>query len=145
MTLDLLQHLPLDGGDRRGLREMHRVLRPGGVLLVRTNAQTLPATPPDPEHQFRRYRGRELRASLEHAGFTVLRLGRVNALLGLAEIPRDLRARRERGGSYTGLLAVTRPGPFDGPKRAWVGLEGAAMMLGIPLPLGRTYLALCRR
>lgn len=145
MTLDLLQHLPLDGGDRRGLCEMHRVLRPGGVLLVRTNAQTLPATPPDPEHQFRRYRGRELRASLEHAGFTVLRLGRVNALLGLAEIPRDLRARSKRGGSYTGLLAVTRPGPFDGPKRAWVGLEGAAMMLGIPLPLGRTYLALCRR
>src|SRR6188768_1439950 len=30
VTLDVLQHLPLQGGDRRALAEMARVLKPGG-------------------------------------------------------------------------------------------------------------------
>lgn len=145
VTLDVLQHLPLDGGDRRALAEMRRVLRPGGVLFIRTNAQTTPETPDDPAHLFRRYRGRDLRAAIESAGLQVLRLGRVNALLGLAEIPRDLRAQRAAEGSYTGLLAASRPGPLDRMKRAWLRREGRWMLAGGPLPLGRTYLAVCRR
>lgn len=145
VTLDVLQHLPLDGGDRRALGEMRRVLRPGGVLFIRTNAQTLPETPDDPVHLFRRYRGSDLKAAIESAGLQVLRLGRVNALLGLAEIPRDVRAQRQGAGSYTGLLAASRPGPMDRLKRAWLGFEGRWMLAGLPLPLGRTYLALCRR
>src|SRR5205823_5341194 len=39
--LDVLQHLPLPDGDLRGLQECHRVLKPGGILFVRSNARRL--------------------------------------------------------------------------------------------------------
>jgi len=142
VTLDVLQHLPLEGGDERALSEMHRVLRPGGVLFVRTNAQAIPRTPDDPAYSFHKYTAAELRYRLEGAQFTVHRLGRLNALLGLAEIPRELRARRPKAGSYTGLLSeVPRRGLAWRAKRAWLGAEGAVVAAGFSLPLGRTLLA----
>lgn len=42
ITQDVIQHLPLDGGDDTALREIRRVLRPGGLLLLRTNGQAFP-------------------------------------------------------------------------------------------------------
>lgn len=148
LTFDVLQHLPLDGGDARALAEIRRVLRPGGHLLLRTNAQAFPRTPDDPEHDFHRYRPGELRRKLEEAGFEVLRLSRINALLGLAEIPRALAARRREGegGSYTGILAepAGRPSVADRLKRAWLGIEGSLVAAGWRLPLGRSIVGLAR-
>jgi SAM-dependent methyltransferase len=146
VTLDVLQHLPLDGGDERALAEMHRVLRPGGHLLARTNAQAFPVTPDDPDYSFHRYEAEELRRKLDRAGFTVLRLSRINALLGLAEIPRELRANRRDGRRYHGILArpTSRPGVADRLKRRWLALEGRAIARGWRLPAGRTLIALCR-
>ncbi len=146
ITLDVLQHLPLGGGDRQALLECARVLRPGGGLFVRTNAQSFPADADDERHQFHKYVPTELRQQLDRAGFDVLRLGRVNALLGLAEIPRELRARR-RSGSYHGLLAEPRREPRwrAAPKQTWLRLEGLVVEQGGSWPLGRTMLALCRR
>ena len=145
VTLDVLQHLPLNGGDVKALSEMRRVLRPGGTLFVRTNAQAFPVTPDDPEHSFHKYRVDELEGKLRAAGFRVDRLSRMNALLGLAEIPRELKADREQRSSYHGILAT--PGGSGGAlgrvKRFWLGLEGRAAAGGIRLPLGRTILALC--
>ena len=145
ITLDVIQHLPLGGGDATALREMRRVLRPGGILLVRTNAQAVPFTPDDPTYSFHKYASGELRAKLESAGFDVLRLGRVNALLGLAEIPRELRARRTAESAYVGLLAtMPRRGVLWQMKRAWLGVEGALVAAGMSLPMGRTHLVLAR-
>jgi len=146
VTLDVLQHLPLDGGDRRSLREMSRVLKPGGHLLVRTNAQSFPIVGDDPQFNFHKYGQRELRAKLEAAGFAVLRLGRLNALLGLAEIPNALRADRGSG-SYHGLQATLRRDPpwWSALKRLWLRLEGGAVARGYSWPLGRTMIALCQR
>ena len=146
ITLDVLQHLPLDGGDVRALAEMHRVLRSGGVLFVRTNAQTFPRSPDDVEHMFRRYDPAVLESRLRRAGFRVCRFGRVNALLGLAEIPREVRARRARNTAYTGLLShAGSEGRLDGWKRAWLRLEGRMMLKGMPMPFGRTIIAICER
>lgn len=145
ITLDVVQHLPLGGGDATAMREMRRVLRAGGVLLLRTNAQAFPRTPDDPAHDFHRYEPSELRAKLEGAGFEVLRLSRVNALLGLAEIPRELRAGRDQASSYHGILGTPTGSSLSRSlKRSWLRLEGRAIRAGVPLPLGRTILALCR-
>jgi SAM-dependent methyltransferase len=146
MSLDVLQHLPLDGGDRRALAEIARVVRPGGHCFLRTNAQTIPRTADDPEFNFHKYRPEELRAKLDAAGFDVIRLGRVNALLGLAEIPGDLRARRDRH-AYHGLQATARREPawLWSAKRGILRIEGRAVIHGLSWPLGRTIVALARR
>ena len=145
ITFDVLQHLPLAGGDRRALREMHRVLRPGGWLLIRTNAQAIPYSADDPTYSFHKYKSAELLEKLETAGFDVLRLGRVNALLGLAEIPRELAARVRSKGGYAGLLAtVTQRGITWHVKRAWLRLEGSLVAAGFSLPFGRSHVVLAR-
>lgn len=144
ITLDVLQHLPLGGGDLSALRETRRVLRAGGHLLIRTNAQAFPRTVDDPVYNFRKYRPEELRARLESAGFRVHRLSRINALLGLGEIPRELRARRQEGSGYHGILTPGRPatGWFGDLKRRWLRFEGSLVATGWRLPFGRTLLAL---
>ena len=145
VSFDVLQHLPLDGGAAQALGEMRRVLKPGGHLLLRTNAQSFPRTADDPAYDFHKYTPGELRACLTAAGFEVRRLSRANALLGLAEIPRELRARR-RGNGYQGLLASagTRWTRISDAKLRWLRLEGSLVRRGIVLPMGRTIVALCR-
>ena len=145
LCLDVLQHLPLDGGDRRSLAEMRRVLRPGGIAFLRTNAQAFPATTDDPIHQFHKYRTDELRSKIRLAGLEPVRISRINALLGLAEIPRELRMRDREGSGYHGILAAPRDGGrLDALKQAWLRGEGRLVAAGIRLPAGRTLLAVCR-
>lgn len=145
ISLDVLQHVPLGGGDETALAEMRRVLRPGGWLFVRTNAQSFPRSADDHEYQFHRYEPRELRAKLTAAGFVVRRLSRVNALLGLAEISRELRARRVQTAQYHGILATGNGHRSwtSTAKRAWLRIEGEAVRRGVRLPAGRTIVALC--
>jgi SAM-dependent methyltransferase len=146
ITLDVLQHVPLGGGDRHALSEMARVLKPGGHLFVRTNGQSFPRAEDDPQFQFHKYEPAELRARLSDAGFNVIRLGRLNALLGLAEIPRELAARGSAH-SYHGLLSQPKVGPHwrAAAKRAWLRIEGRLVRRGASWPLGRTIVALCQR
>jgi SAM-dependent methyltransferase len=148
ISQDLLQHLPLDGGDARALKEIRRILRPGSALVLRTNAQSTPRTEDDEAFQFHRYETGELRGKLMAAGFHVQRLGRVNAVLGLAEIPREWRALRASGRAYHGVLAAAPDGGpprrIDRWKRWWLGLEGRAVLRGWSWPSGRTHLAVCR-
>ncbi len=146
ITLDVLQHLPLQGGTGAALADFHRVLRPGGWLLIRTNAQAWPRIPDDPEYSFHKFRARELRDMLTAAGVRVSRLGRVNALLGLAEIPREWRGQRQGRSGYVGhLAALPSRGPGWQMKRRWLGFEGRLLAAGLSLPHGRTLLALAQR
>ncbi len=143
LTYDVLQHLPLEGGDTRALLEIHRVLRPGGTLFIRTNAQSLPYTPDDATYNFHKYASGELRHKLRSSGFHIQRFGRVNALLGLAEIPRELRARRRSGSGYSGILSTVPPSGLSWKlKRAWLNLEGRLVAAGMSVPGGRTHLVL---
>jgi SAM-dependent methyltransferase len=149
ITLDVMQHLPLHGGDRVALREMHRVLKPGGYLFIRTNVQAFPHVPDDPIAVWHKYEPDELAGKLTDSGFSVVRLSRINALLGLAEIPGELRRGRDRRhhSSYDVVTAPMRkPRAWSSAlKRAWLRLEGRAIRAGVRLPMGRSLIALCRR
>lgn len=95
ICLDVLQHVP---DDRPVLAEVRRVLKPGGVFFVRTNARGW--TPPPPGSRV--YDARALGAALEGAGLVVERLSRVNCVGSLvAEVGR-LRARRADGAGAHG-------------------------------------------
>ena len=101
---DVLQHLPA-GDDQRALAEAHRALRPGGLLLLRTNVGS-PIGGSDALH--RRYGASGLAALVRSAGFRVERhhvLHPAMALLG--------RLRSRRGGGHptgeAGLSAAIPP------------------------------------
>ena len=67
---DVLQHVDEDEVDA-GLRELRRVLRPDGVLLVRTNGGRHARRE---QADWRLYDAGSLEAELEAAGFGVLRI-----------------------------------------------------------------------
>lgn len=78
-SFDVLEHIEDDGAT---LRELHRVLRPGGTLVL-----AVPAFPilwgdqDEISHHFRRYRTPRLVAPVEAAGLTVLHTSYFNSLL----------------------------------------------------------------
>ncbi len=79
--LDVLYHRAVED-EGAALREMRRVLAPGGWLLVRVPAYRWLFSPHDlVEHGVRRYTAGTLRTLLEAAGFAVCRLTYANALL----------------------------------------------------------------
>lgn len=73
-SFDVLYHLAVTN-DEAALRECARVLRPGGLLLVRVPAYNwLRGTHDRQVHTRHRYDGHELRQKIERAGLTVFRL-----------------------------------------------------------------------
>jgi SAM-dependent methyltransferase len=85
--MDVLQHLTTAGA-AAAVAEMARVLRPGGRLLVRTNAAFGRRHVAERE-DWRLYRPETLRATLCSSGLEVAALTPVNALQALwASVPR---------------------------------------------------------
>src|SRR5580704_11182757 len=81
LSFDVLYCLE-DEDERRAIAEMHRVLRPGGSLIV--NAAALDMLKGDHSvlvSEVRRYTRKSLRLNLESAGFRVDRLTYTNAAL----------------------------------------------------------------
>jgi len=92
---DVVQHLPTDGADVRALAEMRRVLRPGGLLLVRANSRLgLGQDDAARDVDFQRYTLPELTARVQAAGFRVLRATYANALPALYASVKDWCQRR---------------------------------------------------
>jgi ubiquinone/menaquinone biosynthesis C-methylase UbiE len=81
---DVLQHLPTDGGDVAALKEIHRVLRPGGLALLRTNSRLgLPGGGDQMDPDFQRYDLGQLADKARGANFVVKRASYANVLPSL--------------------------------------------------------------
>jgi len=84
VCIDTLQHLSPAGADREGLGEMARLLRPGGMLYLRTNSalghRRLRGVDPA---RYRRYRREQLIQLVESAGLQVHRATYLNCLPSL--------------------------------------------------------------
>jgi len=151
-SFDVLVQLPRDGSDDAALVEMHRVLRPGGVAMVRAAAYEWMRSGHDEAlGSTRRYTRRGLARQAEAAGFEVVRATYANCLLfplaavhrlalrraGLREADSDVqplpRALRWAGGPLTAALrAEARL-----LRRAWARLPfGLSVVLVLRRPAG---------
>jgi SAM-dependent methyltransferase len=134
--LDVVQHLPL-GGIAQAAREMARVLRVGGVAVIRSNCggngglQLV-----------------ELIGTFANAGFNICHASRVNAVGSLAqEVRGRLRPSRHRAHPSGGGLPTTGQGGLAHPLMAAVGwLEAYAVgRLRWRLPFGHSAMLLAIR
>lgn len=81
-SFDVIVQLPQKGADERSVREMYRVLRPGGMAFVRGPAYQWMRSGHDVAlSTHRRYSLKELKGLLEGAGFRVVRATYANSLL----------------------------------------------------------------
>jgi SAM-dependent methyltransferase len=142
-TLDVLEHIDDDSGM---LAEIHRVLAPGGTLLI-----TVPAFPflwgPQDElsHHKRRYRRQELRERVESAGFELRRLSYFNMLLfpPIAAI-RALRPYRPGDQELRSDFEMTKPGRVNDLLARVFAAEGP-LIARANLPVGVSLLAVAKR
>lgn len=94
-SFDVLVQLPGEARDERAMREMHRVLRPGGLAFVRVAAyEWMKSSHDEALGTHHRYGLRELTGKMERAGFTILRASYANSLLLPAAAVRRLLLKR---------------------------------------------------
>lgn len=138
--LDVIEHIP---DERLALRELRRVSKPGGWLLVTVPAyQALWSLHDEANHHYRRYVRRTLRRVALDAGWDVLRMTSFNSvLLPPAAVVRIAQRRRRLDADYTPEL---RLGPLwlnavlEQPLRA----EARWLARGRTLPAGLSLMAL---
>lgn len=138
--LDVLEHT---SDDVRSLRELRRVTRPDGFLVV-----TVPAYPwlwsrhDEVNSHQRRYTRRSLRTAAESAGWIVERMTSFNSAYLLPAAAVRI-ARRSANGDSGSELALTPPAlnrVLELPLRA----EAALIGRGVALPAGLSLLAVLR-
>ena len=140
-SFEVLYHRAV-GDDVAALRELRRVLRPGGWLLLRLPAfEWLRGAHDEAVHTARRYTRTGLRAKLVAAGLEPRRITHVNGLLlPLATAKRV--AERLTGASGDDLGET--PALAEGLFRGALALE-RRLLRRTDLPLGVSVMALARR
>jgi SAM-dependent methyltransferase len=141
-SFDVLYHAWVSD-DRAAVAEMVRVLRPGGVALVRVPALKALWGAHDVEVQSRhRYTRGELVALLAGAGLRAERASYCNSLLfPLLFARRTLDRALDRQGSDVGFL----PAPLEWLFGRVLRFEASVVRLGLSLPLGASVVALARK
>jgi SAM-dependent methyltransferase len=128
--------------DAAAVREMARVLRPGGLLLLRVPAlKMLWGAHDEAVHSRHRYTRGEVRRLLEGAGLQVVRATYANSLLfPVLAARRALDRLTGREGSDVAFL----PAPLEWAFGAALRLE-ARLVRRLSLPLGASVFALARK
>lgn len=148
-ALDVIEHLD---DDLAALRELYRVMKPGGLLIVSVPAYKLLWTYWDDilGHR-RRYTTRMLRDVIEQAGFELLKVSYSNALTLVPAITVRLaksllyRAARRRGNRRDPQTDfMTLPGPVNGALISYYGLE-SWLLRRASLPFGLSVVCVAQR
>jgi len=141
-SFDVLYHAWVTD-DRAAVAEMARVLRPGGVLLVRVPALRALWGAHDAEVQSRhRYTRKELEALLDGNGLRVERATYCNSLLfPVLFARRRLDRLLAREGSDVGFL----PAPLEWTFKQVLLIEAALVRRRVSFPVGASVVALARK
>jgi SAM-dependent methyltransferase len=142
VSFDVLYHAWVTD-DSRAVRELHRVLKTDGLLLVRVPAlEILWGAHDEAVLSRHRYHRGELRALLERAGLRVLRISYCNSLLfPLLLLRRTLDRLLSRHGSDVEFL----PAPLEWAFRHLLLFEALLIRHGFDLPVGASLVALAQR
>jgi SAM-dependent methyltransferase len=144
-SFEVVYHLGV-GSDTCALRELHRVLQPGGVLLLRVPAHDWLRGEHDRlVHTRHRYSRGEVQRKLVDAGFLVDRLTWANSLLFPPAVAKRLLERTNGAPTAAGEPDLWQPPrPINGLLEGLVAVEALAIPRGVPLPFGLSVLAVAR-
>lgn len=141
-AFDVIEHIE---ADERVLDQMHRALRPGGLLMVSVpQHRWLWSSADEHAHHVRRYTRRELTAKVRAAGFEpVLNTSFVTLLLPLLVVSRL--ADRVRTRSYDPADEMRLPRWLDRGLERVMDLERWSIRRGVRWPVGGSRLLVARR
>jgi len=141
-SFDVIYHAWVED-DHAAVREMARVLRPGGLLLVRVPAlRSLWGAHDEAVQSRHRYTRSELVSLLDRAGLEVLAATYSNSILfPLLLARRTLDRVLDREGSDVSFL----PAPLEWTFRRALLAEAALVRRGVRLPIGASVVALARK
>jgi SAM-dependent methyltransferase len=148
-SFDVIYHLQV-ADDVAALKEMRRVLKPGGHLYVRVPAlEPLRSAHDTAVHTRQRYTVPELREKVARAGLTVVRATYANSLLFPAAAASRLLARvRGEDGVHGGEDVQSDVHPVPAIVNALFGAAlrtEASILARVDLPIGLSAVALAQR
>jgi len=142
VSLDVIEHLEDDVG---ALRELRRVTKPGGALLVTVPAyQWLWSGHDEINHHHRRYNRRTLLAAAQAGGWQLDSSSHFNSLLLPAAILLRALERFKPSTTKSSLDLWIPPAPLNWALRQPLNLEAAVIGRGGSIPAGLSLLAVFR-
>jgi SAM-dependent methyltransferase len=146
-SFEVVYHLGV-ASDTSALQEMRRVLKPGGLFLLRVPAHDWLRGEHDRlVHTRHRYTRAEVAAKLRDAGFRIEHLSWANTLLFPPAVVKRLLERFGSGAAPDGSAEPDLwqpPEPINAALESVVAVEALAIPRGLPLPFGLSVLAVAR-